>query len=376
MSNTTDKPTDVVETIEADDSMESPIEAEAALPVVSIAKSKKELKKERKELKKHKKEVKKEAARHSAKSTKAQRVFTSLLCILVCVCMIFCSVTAIKICSSIDAPASNSSGNEGSANAGAPSGGSSSTPSGGSSSSSSSTPSTPSTPDAPAGDNTAEGGAAGGDAAPAGDLSTPAGVVEYVKTAYAKVMSSAKSVTRTYDNTINYKDTLDIGGNSTLAGIAKTLMNQFMKENTEKVSFSGGDMAANFPGKNTIAGLTADMLSEATCKDEGDKYVITLVVNSSEESPDLGEKSGKFCNIVDEKQVTEAAGNMVKLEGLENRYIAPKAVITVDKATGNITNYETTTPSYMCFARASVAIIKVDNCRIGLEYQQKWTVEW
>ena len=42
-----------------------------------------------------------------------------------------------------------------------------------------------------------------------------------------------------------------------------------------------------------------------------------------------------------------------------------------------MTALETDTPSYMCFTSATVMkIITVNNVGIGLEYIQKWTIEW
>ncbi len=357
MANDMDTATDLFET-------EDSVVEQTAPPA---AKTRKELKKERKELKKHKKQVAKEARMHSAKATRFNNFLMTVISIFVIVSMIFCSITAINLSKSIGAPADT--GTEAPAGDSGNNGGNS----GNSGNSTPSTPTTPSNGTGDAGNNSGDSGAA----APAGDLSTPAAVVEYYKTAHAKVLSSAKSVTRTYDNTINYKDVLDIDGNTTLAGVAKSLMGTFMKENTEELVYTGADMKVNFPAKNKgAAGLTADMVSEATAVDNGDTYTITIVIDSSEESPDLGDKSSNLVNTVDEKQVTDAAGSMVSLEGLENHYIAPKLVATVEKATGNITALETVVPSYMCFAKASVFVISVANCRIGLEYQQKWTVQW
>lgn len=341
---------------------EAPVEE--AVPAV---KTKKEIKKERKEIKKHKKEVKKEAKRHSAKRTKAQNFFLGVLSVLVIVCLVVCCVTAIKITmnigSSSSSSASSASSSSSSAKQTSAATPASATPS--SSAPSNSTPSEPASGDA----------AAPADSAASGDLSTPAGVVEYYKTAYAKVLSDAKTANHTYNNTLNYNDVLDIDGNSTIAGVAKTLMGMFMKEETNLASYTGGDIAANFPGAH-IENLTADMLSEATCVEDGNNYVLTLKVNSTEEDYDLGDKTGSITDIVSEQEVMDAAGSMVKLTGLENHYIGATVKATIDKATGNMIQFESDVPSYMCFSEAKVAIISVKNCRIGLEYIQTWTMEY
>ena len=78
--------------------VETTIEAlDQGIPVVPVAKTKKELKKERKEIKKHKKQVAKEAKLHSAKTTKFFRALVAFVSLVVIASMIFCSVTAVKI---------------------------------------------------------------------------------------------------------------------------------------------------------------------------------------------------------------------------------------------------------------------------------------
>ena len=155
-------------------------------------------------------------------------------------------------------------------------------------------------------------------------------------------------------------------------------MNTFMKEVTDPLVYSGADIATNFPPtKNSCAGLTADMIKEVDVKEEGDNYIITLVINSSMEQPDLGDYSGNLVNIVESKTVEEAAAGFVSFTGLENRYFAPTVKATINKTTGQMTALEADTPSYMCFESATVMkIITVKNVGIGLEYIQKWTVEW
>lgn len=366
MSN--DNTTQVVET--ANETVEQ------AVPAV---KTKKELKKERKEIKKHKKAVKKEAKMHSAKMTKFYRFLTAALSILVIVAMLVCTFSAIKVTSNLSKGASVDAGDSADAgdagNAGnASNTGNASTPSNnsGSSDSSSASGDAGNAGSADSGDAGASGGAV------AGDLSTKEGAVEYYKTAHAKVLAEAKSVTRTLDNNTNYKEYLEVGGNSTLAGVAKTLMGMFLAANTEPAPFSGADIAANFPPSgNSCAGLTADMIGDYSVKEEGDNYIITLTINSSEESPDLGEKSANLVSVVEASQVEDAAAGFVSFEGLRNEYIAPTVTATINKTTGQMTALHTLTPSYMKFDKATVAfVVNVNNVGIGLQYEQEWTIEW
>ncbi len=382
MSDKTEKTNDV-ETGEVP--AEEPLDAEAAQEA-PVAKSKKEIKKERKELKKHKKEVKKDAKRHSRKRSKAQTFFLTLIMIFVIIAMVACSVMAIKAVSNLGKAAEPEASQQQEAGGGS-SQGSSTTPvntpaaatptpqpnnspqSGGDSSPIA--PEDESKGDAPA----AEGGGEENQAS-SGVPSTKEEIVEYYKTAHAKALSSAKKATRTYDNTSNYNDVLEVGGNSTLAGIAKQLMGMFVKENTEPEEHTS-DIADALPPAGGCAGLTPDMISEATCTEDGGNYIIKMTIDSTEENPDLGDKTKNLTQTVSIDDITNAASGFIEFEGVENRYVGANITATVDKETGNLTALETDVPSYMFFGKVSaMKIVNVENCRIGLEYQQKWTIEY
>ncbi len=355
---------------------------------VPAVKTKKELKQERKQLKKHKKEVKKEAKRHSATTTKAERFWIVVLRIFVIVMMVICVVLLVETYQNINELASSDTSDTSASSSTGSTSSSSANSSGGTSSSSSSSSSADDT-DSSASD-TASADSADTDAASSDDssassdgssattsLSTKEEIVEYYKTAHAKVLSSASSVTKYYDNTLNYNDYLNINGNSTLEGIAQTLMSSFMTEDTTEYTYTGSDIAANFPPSNsTVDGLTADIVSEATCVEDGDNYIITITIDSTEDNYDTGEKTGNLLNIVSEEAVTNAAGSLVTLSGLENRYIGGNVTATIEKSTGNMIALETDLPSYMCFDEAKVLIISVQDVGIGLEYLQKWTIAY
>ena len=327
---------------------------------VPAAKTRKERRKERKALKKHKKQVKKEARRHSAKTTKLYNFMVTVLSLFVVFTMIFCMINIVKVTKNIgSAPAAGEAAGDAAGNAGG---------AGGS-----------------AGGAGGAGGAAGGvagedvseDAGDPNDVTSKAGAIALYQKAHAKVLAEAKSVTRTLDNNTHYKEFLEVGGNSALAGVAKTLMGMFLKANEEPVVHTGADaIKENFPPSNGSAdGLTADMIGKYEVKEEGDNYIVTLTLNSTEENPDLGDNAAHLVNIVSSKAVEDAAAGFVGFTGLRNEYIAPSVTATINKTTGQMTELHTICPSYMKFDRATVmSFINVDNVGIGLQYETKWTV--
>ena len=388
--------------------VETTIEAlEQEIPVVPVAKTKKELKKERKAIKKHKKQVMKEAKLHSAKSTKAFRTIVTVVSLIVIASMIFCSFTAVKITQNVLNSAEGTAQEQTTVETQTQAAGDSaqSTPSTTPSTPAESTTSAPSadeaTTSAPAADEATTSAPSAdeattaapsadattdaventtqGSANAASDINTKEGAVEYFKKAHAKVFAEAKSVTRTYDNPTNYNNVVDVGGNSTISGIASTLMNTFMKPNEEAVVFAGSDeIKAHFPPANAngATGLTADMIGNYSVKEEGGNYIITLSLNSTEENPDDGTMAQHMVEVVGIDVINESAGGMVTIEDFKNLYIGSTVVATIEKDTGKMIALDVNNPSYMCFGKAKALFITVQNCKLGLHYEQKWTVQW
>ncbi len=369
--------------IGADIEQQTPVSENLDMPDVPVAKTKKEIAAERKAINKEKRAVRREAFEHSAKYNKGQRIVLSVLSVLIIILIAACTGLMIDSLVNLSRTApdhvavlddykekkskKDKKAEEQVETTAAPT---------------TAAPAPAATTAAPA--DTSDG-AASDAAAPAdsgaasGDLNMTdkASVVDYYKAAHAKALANASKATRVYDNAVNYNNVLEIGDNSTLAGVAQKLMGTFLKENTEAIEYTGSDIGANLPpaGGNSN-GLTPDMISDFSCTEDGSNYIIKLTIDSTEDNPDKGEKTKNLCTTVDEAGVKEAAGSLVKLEGMENHYIGATATATIDKATGNLIHLETDVPSYMIFAKASVMIVSVENARIGLEFTQKWDIAY
>lgn len=365
---------------------ETPVEEGAAEEVLApVIKTKKEIKKERKAIKKHKKEIKKEAKMHSAKATKAQKFFLGLLSLIVIASMIFCSYGAVVATMNIvkiaeaaqgdetpdDSEQNNNENNQQNNNT---------QQNNNQQNNNTDANTNPGTNSEDASSPSGDASTPGDNAPATGDINSKEAAVEYYKKAHAKVLTEAKSVTRTYDRPSNYNGVVEVGGNSTIAGIAKTLMDTFMKENTEAVLHEGSDaIKNNFPPANGSgsAGLTADMISDYKCEEKDGNYILTLTLNSTEEKPDDGTMASHLVDTVEVSQITDAAGDFVALEGFENLYISSTVTATIEKETGKMIALDVSNPSYMCFGKATaLGFISVENCKLGLLYEQKWTVQW
>ena len=209
--------------------------------------------------------------------------------------------------------------------------------------------------------------------------STKAEIIQYFVNAYNKIGSDATRIVRTYDYTSNYKGIVEVNNNERLAGLAKTLMDQFMKENFTEVE---GDITKLHPvGLSTLT-MTEAQVGAATLQDNGTTYTITLTSTGTDDAPETdcqpGQGSaGVIGPLLRTEDVSGAAGSLISFEGLHAYYPTGKVVATVDKASGHITNLDYECPCILHFDSVSAFIVvRISNANLGLLFQQKWTINY
>lgn len=316
---------------------------------------------------------------------KTKRIIALILTFVVIIMSAACS-TQVEIMVGDTSSMNNSSQTGNSQNSGS----NSSTPSGSNSVPAGTTPETPSTSGSSsesttaagdsqgsAGDNTSDNGSAS-----TGSLSTKEEIVAYYCTAYNKIASESSAVTRTYDYTSNYNKILNINNNSTLEGIASTLMNQYMVETTEPTESS---VDALPPVGNKTVSIDPANISKAECNDKGTYYEVILYSTGTDDNYEVDSQVGQgsvgafgpLLRAEDVSGAVEAAGNLIKFEGLHSWYATASVTANIDKATGRITDLYYCTPCILHFDQVTAAfVIKVQNCDIGLLFEQRYTVAY
>ena len=209
--------------------------------------------------------------------------------------------------------------------------------------------------------------------------STKEEIIQYYVTAYNKIATDAKTVTRTYDNTSNYKNICDIGSNATVKKTAQTLMTKFMKPNNEAVVSSASDLP---PVGVTKLSISSSQISSATCTDKGTYYEIVLKSTGTDSNYEVDSVAGKgsagvLGPLLRTEDVSSAAGSFVSFEGLHAKYATCTTTCKVDKASGHITEFNFNSPCILHFDSATVVkIVKIENCELGLLFEQKWTIAY
>ena len=213
-----------------------------------------------------------------------------------------------------------------------------------------------------------------------GAPSSKAEIVAYYCTAYNKLATDGAKITRTYDYTSNYNNICQVGDNAKIADLASSLMTQFMVENTDAVEFTAADLP---PKTTTNLSISADKISSATCTDKGTYYEVVLKSTGTDSNPEVDSpagtgSAGSIGPVLDPADVSGAVpASLVKFDGLHTKYGTATATAHIEKATGHMIYLEYNTPSILHFDKVTaLAFIKVENCDLGLLFQQKYTIAY
>lgn len=185
--------------------------------------------------------------------------------------------------------------------------------------------------------------------------------------AFSGVKTNAKSINQPKKNAYNYDSHVDAGGNSLIEGIAKALMGSLLKEEETNVTYTGADIAANFPPAGATCGLTKDDIKSIDCKEEGDYYIITVVVKPAK-NPKAGEKVGAVASVLTKESIEDPL-KQYGLTGLtfDCDYHATTAEAKIEKSTGNLVEYYFDLPMYLY----------VDGkYSVGLGFEEWWTIAY
>lgn len=236
-----------------------------------------------------------------------------------------------------------------------------------------------SAPTEPASQSSAPTEAASQAPASSGAPSTKEEVIAYYVAAYNKIDKDAKSIVRNYDNTSQYNNILNVNGNSKLESLANKLMGMFMGPTEEDIEYSINDLP---PKNNASITITPAQVATATCVDQGATYLITMTSTGTDDNYELDAQPGQnsagvIGPLLRTEDVTDAAGSFLSFEGLHAKYATCTVKATVDKASGHITNFDFNSPCILHFDQVNaLKIVKVQNCDIGLLFEQRWTINY
>ncbi|MBR5321067.1 MAG: hypothetical protein IKU41_04435 [Clostridia bacterium] len=207
---------------------------------------------------------------------------------------------------------------------------------------------------------------------PSGDQGGEAATVMTSKTmqfdlfvkAFSGVKTNAKSVTILKKNAYNYNNHVEAG---MLSAVGSTLMSTFLKEEEVNTTYTGADIAGNFPPSGATCGLTKEDIKSIDCKEEGDYYVITVVVKGAV-NPNAGEKVGAVASVLTKQSIQDPIKDIPLINSIEPKcdYKDTTAEAKIEKSTGNLVEYYFDLPM----------ILFMDSYEIGIGFEEWWTVAY
>ena len=190
-------------------------------------------------------------------------------------------------------------------------------------------------------------------------------IVKYYVTSANKIKTSAKSVTRNYEDLQHNEDKLVVPG--LLQGIGKSLINTFLKKNETPVTWEGADINTYYPvqGTDKVSTAKASDVKEATCTDDGKYYNITLKFIAGTDPNGTGVATS--FNTMRGEDV-KAAAKVVSDFSCD--YYDAVITCKVDKATGNMVSANYKLPIVM-----HVKAMGVD-AQVGMTFIHDYTINW
>ncbi len=197
---------------------------------------------------------------------------------------------------------------------------------------------------------------------------------------YNKAVNNAKSnaskVIRVKDGATNYNNIVEAGK---LSSAASTLMGMFMVGSRDEIQAKNEEWdKAKLPPENAQAGLTADGIKSAECKEEGDYYIVTIAGKDEVNPKSGGNGVGSLCGVIQEETITGSISAVPGLE-LNNISIAYENVVTtakIEKSTGNLVALTVDAPCILQLSAKIPLLGSIDNAKVGIGVYTEYTIEY
>ena len=205
-----------------------------------------------------------------------------------------------------------------------------------------------------------EGAGEEGNGAP----TTPIAQYRLFMSAFTGVKTNAKSATLVKKNAFNYKNHVKAGA---LSSLGESLMGSLLKEESVNATYTGADIAGNFPPAGNTCNLKTDDIADIKCTEEGNYYIITIRVKA-ETDPEFGYGVGSVASILTKKSIQDPISSVPLINKIEPKcaYDVTEVVAKIEKDTGNLVEYYFNLPM----------ILYMGDFSVGLGFEEWWTVAY
>ncbi len=207
---------------------------------------------------------------------------------------------------------------------------------------------------------------AGNEEKPAANVMTsPSMQFDLFVKAFTGVKTNAASVTIVKKNAYNYNN--HVKANALIQGAAGFLLDTLLVEEEVGETYTGADIAANFPPSGATCGLTKENVKNITCKEDGNYYIITVTVKGSD-NPQAGQSVGAVASIITKESIQEPIKDIPLINNLEPNCMYKDTTVEakIEKESGNLVEYYFNLPM----------ILGMGENEIGLGFEEWWTVAY
>lgn len=187
--------------------------------------------------------------------------------------------------------------------------------------------------------------------------------------------ANASKIIRVKDGATNYNNIVEAGG---LSSAASTLMGMFMVGSKDEIEAKNEEWTKEkFPPENAQAALTVDGVKSATCTEEGDYYILTIEGKDEVNPKSGGPGVGSLCGVIQEETITGSISSVpgLELSDISIAYENVKTIAKIEKSTGNLVALTIDAPCILQLS-AKLAIISIDNAKVGIGVYTEYTVEY
>ena len=168
---------------------------------------------------------------------------------------------------------------------------------------------------------------------------TVAEIVAYFNKNADRVKTEATKVVKNYED----REVGEIVAPQAIMSLSG-LVESAMADDTEPIEFTTREeIIENFqvPKQSYVSCVTVNDVESASCKDEGDYYIITINVKD-QNNPVVGKGTGSMFDVVEAEEITAKAGALVKAFSTE--YTDCRVIAKFDKATNRMVHANYFTP--------------------------------
>lgn len=195
-------------------------------------------------------------------------------------------------------------------------------------------------------------------------------IVAYFNTSINKIKPTAKKVVKNYEKRIVNEDKLVLP--RALESVAPGMISTFMKDDTEPIMYETREDITNefiVPGKPYSSRLEAGWVKSATCKDNGNQYIIHIKLKNHK-NPVSGDGVGAVCDVIEAHEIEEKASFIKKFN---TEYCNCEVIATVDKASGNTVHIRYVVPVVL---EITVDMFGTHDAAAGLTFEKDYTITY